>query len=177
MTKVIDNNSQEFKEKQPIIDRNQQLLLKMNQTVKASEIHQIFEKMTGEQVDESNEIRTPFHTDFGANIHLGKNIFINEGVTFVDLGEIFIDDGALIRPNASLISVNHPLKPEDRHKVELDSVHVGKNAWIGANATVLPGVTIGENAVVGAGAIVTHDVAANTVVAGVPAKVIKTLED
>lgn len=97
--------------------------------------------------------------------------------TFTDLGGIQLADRVLIGPNATLVSVNHPLDPADRRNLELKPIKVGTNAWIGANATILPGVTIGENAVVAAGAIVTKDVPASTVVAGVPAKVIKKIKE
>ena len=73
------------------------------------------------------------------------------------------------------MTVNHPLKPSDRHKLELKSVTLKKNCWIGADATIMPGVTVGENAVVAAGALVTKDVPADTLVAGIPAKVMKKL--
>ncbi len=91
------------------------------------------------------------------------------------VGGIEIGDRILIGPRAKLISVNHPLNPQDRHKLELKSVIIGRNVWIGADATILPGVTVGDNAVVAAGALVSKDVPANTLVAGLPAKVIKQI--
>lgn len=155
---------------------NQPLVQELNTNIQTMEIaRKILEKLTLEKIDESVAINVPFQTDFGRHIHFGKDIYINKDVFMVDLGGIFIEDGVLIGPRAKLISVNHPLNPADRHKLELKSVRVEKNAWIGADATILPGVTVGVNAVVAAGAIVTKDVPANTVVAGVPAKVIKCL--
>ena len=94
----------------------------------------------------------------------------------VDLGGITIEDDVLIGPGVYLISVNHQLDPHHRKELELKPVLIKKNAWIGAKATILPGVTVGENAVVVAGAVVTKDVPANTVVAGMPAKVIKKID-
>lgn len=94
---------------------------------------------------------------------------------FTDLGGIELADNVLVGPNATIISVNHPLDPQKRHTVEMKPVYIDKNAWLGANSTILPGVTVGQNAVVAAGAVVTKDVPANTVVAGVPAKVIKRI--
>ena len=136
------------------------------------EIRQLLSEITGERVDPSNEIRPPFFTDNGFNTHLGKHIFINTGVTFADLGGIYIEDNVLIGPGAKLLSINHPIPAAHRHEMELQAVRVKNNAWIGADAKILPGVTVGENAVVGAGAVVTKDVPADTVVVGVPAKVI-----
>ena len=94
----------------------------------------------------------------------------------VDLGGITIEDDVLIGPGVYLISVNHQLDPHHLKELELKPVLIKKNAWIGAKATILPGVTVGENAVVAAGAVVTKDVPANTVVAGMPAKVIKKID-
>lgn len=167
---------QEITKLDTIIQQNQQLVQKLNtKPHNLTETRNIVSQITQQQVDPSVEIRLPFYTDFGRNIHLGKNIFINSGVTFTDMGGIYLADDALIGPNATLISVNHPLNPNKRHGVELHSVHIQRNAWVGANATILPGVTIGENAVVAAGAVVTHNVPANTVVAGIPARIIKTI--
>lgn len=89
---------------------------------------------------------------------------------------IYLSDKVLIGPKANIISVNHPLDPANRRNVELKPVYIHENAWIGANATVLPGVSVGKNAVVAAGAVVTKNVPANTVVAGVPARVIKVIK-
>lgn len=142
----------------------------------AAEIRETVAQLTQRSVDPSVEIRLPFYTDYGRNIHLGKRIFINNGATFTDLGGIYLADDVLIGPNATLVSVNHPLDPDQRRGIELKPVYVRQNAWIGANATILPGVTVGENAVVAAGAVVTRNVPANTVVAGIPARVIKTIK-
>lgn len=121
------------------------------------------------------EIRLPIRSDYGANLKIGKQVFINSGAMFTDLGGIELEDKVLVGPNVTIISVNHPLDPEKRHGVELKAVLIKENAWLGANATILPGVTVGENAVVAAGAVVSKDVPANTVIAGVPAKVIKKI--
>ncbi|WP_347980727.1 DapH/DapD/GlmU-related protein [Limosilactobacillus allomucosae] len=157
-------------EQQRLIAKNKPLIQLLNSAVHSDgEIRALLSEITGEKIDASNEIRLPFFTDNGFNTHLGKRIFINTGVTFADLGGIYIDDDVLIGPGASLLSVNHPLKPAFRHEMELQPVHVKRNAWIGAGARILPGVTIGENAVVGAGAVVTKDIPDNTVAVGVPA--------
>lgn len=99
--------------------------------------------VTGHPIDDSVEIRLPIRSDYGANLKIGKNVFINSGVMLTDLGGISLADDVLVGPNA----------------------------------TILPGVTVGKNAIVAAGAVVTKDVPANTVVAGIPARVIKHLDE
>lgn len=160
-----------------LIADNQRLVQQLNTAPHSlAATRKIVSQITQQPIDSSNEIRLPFYTDYGRNLHLGNNVFINSGVTFTDMGGIYLADDVLICPNATLISVNHPLAADQRHGVELKPVHIHHNAWIGANATILPGVTVGENAVVAAGAVVSRNVPANTVVAGVPARVIKTID-
>ena len=137
------------------------------------ELVSLMSELTGKPVDESFRMFPPFYTDFGKNITLGKNIFINSGCHFQDQGGITIEDGCLIGHNVVLATINHDLKPENNRRNHYAPIHIGKHAWIGSNATVLAGVTIGEWAVVAAGAVVTKDVPAGAVVGGVPAKVIK----
>lgn len=136
------------------------------------EIQEIFSELTGKQVDKTFGMFPPFYTDCGKNITVGKNVFINSGCRFQDQGGISIGDGTLIGHNVVLATLNHGIVPDERHDLFPSPIHIGKNVWIGANATVLPGVTIGDNAVVAAGAVVTKDVPANVVVGGIPAKVI-----
>ena len=93
-----------------------------------------------------------------------------------DQGGIYIDDGALIGHHVVLATLNHDLDPARRGDLHPAPIRIEKNVWIGSNATILQGVTIGDGAVVAAGAVVNRDVPANTVVGGVPAKVIKTIE-
>ena len=140
------------------------------------EIQKIFSELTGKQVDKTFGMFPPFYTDCGKNITVGKNVFINSGCRFQDQGGISIGDGTLIGHNVVLATLNHGISPDERHDLFPAPIHIGKNVWIGANATVLPGVTIGDNAVIAAGAVVTKDVPANVVVAGVPAKVIRKTE-
>ena len=102
-------------------------------------------------------------------------MFINAGCRFQDQGGIYIGDRALIGHNCVIATLNHNMDPAKRANLLPAPVHIGSDAWLGANVTVLPGVTIGDGAVVAAGAVVTKDVAPNTVVGGVPAKLIKEL--
>ena len=140
------------------------------------EIVDIFSKLTGKTVDESFRMFPPFFTDCGKNITIGKNVFINSGCQFQDQGGITIGDGALIGPKTVFATLKHGFEPEDRQSFYPAPISIGKNVWIGANVSVVPGVTIGDNASIGAGAVVTKNVAPNTVVAGVPAKVISTIK-
>ena len=137
----------------------------------------LFSELTGSDVDPSFRLFPPFYTDFGKNIHLGKNVFINSDCKFQDQGGIYIDDGALIGHGVVLATLNHDLAPEKRQQLHPAPIHIGKNVWIGANAVVCSGVSIGDNAVVAAGAVVVRDVEANTVVGGVPAKRIKRIPE
>ena len=141
------------------------------------ELRALFSRLTGRPVDESFGLFPPFYTDCGKNIHVGKNVFINMGCKFQDQGGIFIGDGVLIGHNVVLATLNPAKSPCDRSTMLPAPIHIGKNVWIGANATVLPGVTIGDGAIVAAGAVVNRDVPENTVVGGVPAKVIKHLSE
>jgi acetyltransferase-like isoleucine patch superfamily enzyme len=115
----------------------------------------------------------PFYTDCGKNIHLGKNVFINEGCTFQDQGGIYIGDDSLIGHHATLVTLNHNKDPEKRGNLIPAPIHIGKKVWLGSNVTVLPGVKIGDGAIVAAGAVVTKDVPVNSTVAGIPARVIR----
>lgn len=139
------------------------------------ELRALFSQLTGQPVDESFGLFPPFYTDCGKNIHIGKRVFLNMGCKFQDQGGIFIGDGALIGHNVVLATLNHALSPRDRASMIPAPIHIGRDVWIGANATVLPGVTIGDGAIVAAGAVVTKDVPANTIVGGVPAKILREI--
>ncbi len=139
------------------------------------EVRSIFEKIIGKPVDESFGLFPPFYTDCGKNITVGKHVFINMGCKFQDQGGIFIDDGALIGHNVVLATLNHDFEPVSRPNMTPEPIHIGKNVWIGANAVILPGVMVGDGAIIAAGAVVNRNVPKDTVVGGVPAKIIKTI--
>ena len=140
-----------------------------------AELRALFSKLIGKPVDESFAFFPPFYTDCGKNITIGKDVFLNMGCKFQDQGGIFIGDGSLIGHNVVLVTLNHAMDPADRATMIPAPIHIGKRVWIGANATVLPGVTIGDGAIVAAGAVVTKDVPENTVVGGVPARVMRKI--
>ena len=141
------------------------------------QLRALFSQLIGQPVDESFALFPPFHTDCGKNIHIGKRVFINMGCKFQDQGGIFIGDGALIGHNVVLATLNHAMSPNHRGTMIPAPIHIGRNVWIGSNATVLPGVTIGDGAIVAAGAVVTRDVPENTIVGGVPARVMRHLRE
>jgi len=151
------------------------LLVQMNSTPDPDEIRNYLSQITRMEIDESVVVFTPLHINYGKHTKIGKNVFINFDCVFLDLGGITIEDDVFIAPKVSILSEGHPTSLEDRHSLVPKAIHIKKNAWIGAGATILPGVTIGENAVVAAGAVVSSDVAPNTIVGGVPAKFIKNI--
>lgn len=120
-----------------------------------------------------------FNCDYGLNIHVGDEFLANYNVTILDIGPVHIGDHVMIGPNTLITTVGHPLSPKGRrqHLGYMRPVTIGNDVWIGGNVTILPGVTIGNNVVVAAGAVVTKDVPDNCVVGGVPAKVIRQIED
>ena len=141
------------------------------------ELRRLFSQLIGAPVDETFGLFPPFYTDCGKNIHIGSHVFINMGCKFQDQGGIFIGDGALIGHNVVLATLNHAMSPNHRGTMIPEPIHIGRNVWIGSNATVLPGVTIGDGAIVAAGAVVTRDVPENTIVGGVPARVMRHLRE
>ncbi|MBQ2212587.1 MAG: sugar O-acetyltransferase [Ruminococcus sp.] len=140
------------------------------------EIKVLMEKLTGREFSEGAYMFPPFYTDCGKNLKIGRNVFINSCCQFQDQGGITIGDGTLIGPKTVIATLNHHQNPNKRANLIPKPVKIGKNVWIGANATILPGVTIGDGAVIAAGALVSKDVEANTVVGGVPAKLIKRIQ-
>lgn len=158
-----------------IVARTQELSVALNASTHIDLVRQRLSEIIGEPIDETTRIFVPFQTNFGRLIWIGRNVFINHACSFLDLGGITIGDDVLIGPRVNLVTENHPLDPADRQTLLLSPIYIKRNAWIGAGATILPGITIGENSVVAAGSVVRTDVPPNTVVAGVPAKIIRRL--
>ena len=159
-----------------IVTKTINLITTLNAT--STGVDQIRERLsliTGNSIDVSTIIFGPFYTNFGKFITIGKDVFINHACTFLDMGGITLEDGVLIGPKVNLITENHPMDPIHRKSLICTPIVIKQKAWIGAAATILPGITIGENSVVAAGAVVTRDVPPNTIVAGVPARVVKSL--
>src|SRR5688572_31507720 len=170
---TVPFNDPEYHKLRDVSFATRKLLLRLNQSVDPEEMRELLSRITGTEIDESSAIFPPFYVNYGRNTKIGKNVFINFDCVFLDFGGITIEDGVFIAPKVSLLTEGHPLSAQDRHSLTVGHIHIKRNAWIGANATVTQGVTIGENAVVAAGAVVTKDVPDNKVVGGIPAKIIK----
>ena len=144
------------------------------------EIRALMSRLFGRPVDDTFRVFPPFYTDFGKNIHIGKDVFINACCHFQDQGGVTLGDGCLIGHNVVFATLNHDMNPEKRAAMTPAPIVLGKRVWVGSNSTILQGVTIGDNAIIAAGAVVTKDVpantVANTVVGGVPAKFIRNIE-
>lgn len=130
-------------------------------------------------VGENAALCPGFQCDCGRNIHVGKNFLANYNVTILDIMPVHIGDYVMIGPNTLITTVNHPITPMGRRKhLGIGKpVTIGNDVWIGGNVTILPGVIIGNNVVIAAGAVVTKDIPDNCVVGGVPAKIIKEIEN
>jgi acetyltransferase-like isoleucine patch superfamily enzyme len=137
------------------------------------ELRRLLAELTGRPVDRSVAVFPPFHSEFGKNLTLGRDVFINIGCRFQDTGGITIGDGSLIGHGSTLTTLNHGVDPDRRADMIPAPVRIGRKVWLGAGVTVVPGVTIGDGAIVGAGSVVTRDVPADTIVAGVPARPIR----
>jgi acetyltransferase-like isoleucine patch superfamily enzyme len=156
-------------------NKTRKLLVQLNTASDEEAIRTLLSRITGVEVDATTMVFPPFQINYGKNTKIGKGVFINFDCTFLDLGGITIEDHVMLAPKVSLLSEGHPVAVDDRRTLTTGSIHIKRNAWIGAQATILQGVTIGENAVVAAGAVVSKDVPANTVVGGIPAKIIKSI--
>ncbi|SPF68917.1 Maltose/galactoside acetyltransferase [Propionibacterium ruminifibrarum] len=130
---------------------------------------------TGEHV----YLQPGFRCDNGQNIHVGEAFLTNYNVTILDIMPVHIGDYCMIGPGTTISTVGHPLSPAGRraHLAKGEPVTIGDDVWMGANVAVMPGVTIGSNVVIAAGAVVTKDVPDNVIVAGVPARVVRAIDD
>ena len=156
--------------------RSNKLCFKINQTEPSTDAaRKLTNDLLNGKLDKTSNISAPLEIDNGENFKIGKNVFINHHLTAMTLGGIEIEDHVMIGPGVSLLTANHDLY--DHYILLASKIHIKENAWIRANATILPGITVGKNAVIAGGAVVTKDVPDNTVVGGNPAKVLKVLDD
>ena len=156
--------------------RTTKLVTEMNAIADVEKARELWSEISGTPLDSSSYIQLPFYINIGQFTSIGKNVYINHACSFLDMGTITIEDDVLIGPKVNVLSELHPVNPTERHSLMAKPVVIKRNAWIGAGATIMPGVTVGENAVVAAGAVVNKNVADNTVVGGIPAKVIKNID-
>ena len=174
---VISLSDPEYPKIAALITEAQQIIAEMNTGYRdPAEARALFSRLTGTEVDESFWLLPPFYTDFGKNIRVGKNVFVNHACEFMDRGGITIGDDVLIGPKVNLVTINHPLDPVTRRSTYCAPIVIRRGAWLGAGVSVMPGVTIGENAVVAANAVVTGDVPDNVVVGGIPARFMRHLD-
>lgn len=159
-----------------IVTRTIKLSQQLNASDNIDDVRELLSEIIGTKIDESTTIFPPFYTNFGKFISIGKNVFINHACSFLDMGGITIEDEVLIGPKVSLITENHPTDPNDRRALIAKPIVIKRRAWIGAGATILPGVTVGENSIIAAGAVVSKDVPDNVIVGGIPAKIIKEIK-
>lgn len=179
-TKRVDIPSPEWDATAKAVARAMRLTAKLNKLSfdDDAKVRALFRELTGQPVDDTFRLIPPFYTECGLNIRVGRKVFINQCCTIYDMGGVDIADLVMIGPNVNIITAGHPLAPAKRRAyLEAKPIVIEKNVWIATAATILGGVTVGENSVVGAGAVVTKDVPANSFVAGVPAKVVRSLAD
>ena len=174
---IISLDDPEYSKIFELIIEAQKITAEMNTGYRTpQEVRDLFSRLVGVSVDPSFWMLPPFYTDFGRNIRVGRNVFVNHACEFMDRGGITIGDGVLIGPKVNLVTINHPLDPARRRSTYCAPIVIEDGAWLGAAVSVMPGVTIGRNAVVAANAVVTRDVAPNTVVGGIPAHLIKRMD-
>lgn len=179
-TKIVNRRTPESAAMVANVKRAMAITARMNRLAfeDAEEIRALFSELIGKDVDEGFSLVPPFYTAGGDEIHLGKNVFINQNCTLYDLGGLDIGDDVMIAPNVNIITAGHPLAPSRRRTATIgDPITIERNVWIATGATIIGGVTIGENSVVAAGSVVTRNVPPNTLVGGNPARVIRTIED
>lgn len=163
-----------LKERMECADLTYELnLLRPSQT---EERKALIRKMFG-KIKEEFTIVSPFFCDYGYNIEIGENFFMNMNCVILDGAKVVFGDNVFIAPNCGFYTAGHPLDVEDRIKglEYAKPITVGNNVWIGANVSVLPGVTIGDNAVIGAGSVVTKDIPAGVLAVGNPCRVIRSI--
>ncbi|MBC6315780.1 sugar O-acetyltransferase [Listeria grandensis] len=178
--KMLSGNFYEHRDKELTNERNlaAEATYYYN-TTKESEAaarRSILEALLG-KVGDNVTVKTPFKLDYGYNIELGDNTFLNYGVTILDCNKVTIGKNVLIAPNVQIYTAKHPLDPDMRlmDKESALPIVIEDNVWIGGGAIILAGVTIGKNSVIGAGSVVTKSIPPNAIAVGNPCRVVKEL--
>ena len=175
---LIETRSQEFRDLFDRVKIATRLSSKLSQYCLDDQdaIREVFEELIGKPVGDTFNLIPPFYADYGLNITVGRAVFIGYECAFTGHAAINIADQVMIAHKVNLVTAGHPVEVDKRRRyITAEPITIETNVWIGAAATILPGVTIGADAVVAAGAVVTHDVPRATLVAGVPATVIRQL--
>lgn len=174
---LIDMNDPEFERIKEIILETTRLTSELNSGHHSPErVRELFSQIIGKEVDCSTWIIPPFYVDYGKNISVGKNFFMNQCCTFMDRGGITIGDDVFIAPKCNLTTINHDFNPHNRQATFCKPIAIGNRVWIGIGVTICPGVRIGDNSIIAAGSVVTKDVPPNVIAGGNPAKVLKSIE-
>jgi len=179
-TKIIPSRTPESAAMLASVKRAMAITANLNRLTldDADEIRALFSDLIGKKVDDSFLLIPPFYATGGADIRVGRNVFVNQNCTFYDLGGLDIADDVMIGPNVSIITTGHPLEPSRRRAALIGKpIVIEKNVRIAAGATIIGGVTVGENTVVAAASVVTRDVPPNTLVGGNPARMIRSISD
>lgn len=125
----------------------------------------LLSEILGRPAPETLTIYPPFYCDYGLNLEFGERVFVNQNCAFYDMGGITIGDRTMIGPGVTLSTAGHPVEPAERFDgITVAPIVIESNVWIGANATVAPGVRIGSGSVIAAGTVIAKDVPANCVV-------------
>ena len=173
MEEIRIDVAKQTEEELALANEHARLIFKFNNAMPGTAEYEELMHCIFPTMGENSRVGTPLTAIRPHMVSIGKNVVVMPGCLMMSAGGITIDDGAMIAANVQLISNNHDLY--ERQVITCKPVHIGKNAWIGAGATILPGVTVGDNAVVGAASVVTKDVAPDTIVAGNPARFIKAI--
>lgn len=179
-TERVHTRSAEWETVSEAIKRSMRLTAEINKLAfdDVAKVRELFGELTGQSVDDTFTLIPPFYSAYGRDLRVGRKVFINQCCTIYDMSGVHIGDDVMIGPNVSIITTGHALKPSERRAyVEAKPIVIENGVWIAAGATIIGGVTIGENSVIAAGSVVTRDVPANSMAAGVPARVIRSLEE
>lgn len=175
---LVDMNDKECDKILAVIKHTMALTHKLNSKWHTPQkVREIFSEIIGARVPSSAWIIPPFYVDYGRNIRVGRNFFMNQGCTFMDRGGINIGDDVFIAPRVCLTTINHDFNPRNRQATFCKPINIGNRVWIGINATICPGVNIKDNAIIAAGSVVTKDVPSNVIVGGNPARILKKLKN
>ncbi len=172
----VDMMSEEYRPAVEELHRADRALFRLNHAEPQSDGQKkAFEELFEGPLPEGLGIFTPVQIDFPKQITFGKQVFINHSFTAMSIGGIEIGDHVQIGPHVTIVTDNHDLK--NRYVLKCRRVVIGNNVWIGAGASIMPGVHIGDNAVIAGGAVVTKDVPADTVAGGNPARILRNLKE